>query len=158
MRFQDQAVRMTHRALDDIVRSARAVPQDRLDWVPMGFSRSVLSQMREIAAAGRWFLPILRDREAPEFDSHAAREAARIRRGFKTLDQCVDAARANTSALCEAIEELADEHLDDELHLPFGGGVTLSLADVAMLHHNNMVYHLGQINQLQLMLGDREMH
>lgn len=158
MRFQDQMVRMTHRALDDVVRAARAVPDDQLEWVAMGASRSALSQMREIAAAGLWFLPIVRDRQAPEFDSHATREALRIRRSYKSLDQCVEAARTNTSALCEAIQELADEHLEEEIQLPFGGGVTLSLADIAMMHHNNMVYHLGQINQIQLMLGDREMH
>lgn len=32
------------------------------------------------------------------------------------------------------------------------------MADVLFLHSWNLTYHLGQINQLQLMLGDREMH
>ena len=35
---------------------------------------------------------------------------------------------------------------------------TMTLADVMMLCYWNIVYHLGQINQIQLMLGDEEMH
>jgi hypothetical protein len=42
--------------------------------------------------------------------------------------------------------------------MPFGGGVVMTMADILSLPSWNMVYHLGQINQIQLMLGDREMH
>ena len=158
VRLQEQLVRMTQKALDDVCRAARAVPEDKLEWAPQGAARSVLAQMREIAGAAVWFLPIVRDRTVPAFDAHAKRESARAMRGFKTLDACVRAARAGTSTLCEAILALEDEHLDEEIHLPFGGGTSLAIVDVALLHHNNMLYHLGQINQIQLMLGDREMH
>lgn len=158
MRIQEQVVRMTQRALDDVCRAARAVPDDKLDWSPMGAARSCLEQMREIAGAAAWFLPIVRDRAAPVFDAHAKRESVRALRAFKTLDACIEGARTGTATLCEAILALEDEHLDEEIHLPFGGGTSLAMVDVALLHHNNMVYHFGQINQIQLMLGDREMH
>jgi hypothetical protein len=36
--------------------------------------------------------------------------------------------------------------------------MTVSLADVCFLHYWNTVYHLGQVNYLQTLLGDREMH
>ncbi|MCB8933139.1 MAG: hypothetical protein M9921_00210 [Fimbriimonadaceae bacterium] len=158
MRFQDQAVRMTQRALDDICRAARAVPEDKREWVPMGAARSVLDQMQEIAAAAPWFLPILRERKMPVFDAHAKREAVRLRQTHATVEDCILAAQSHTALLCGVIESMEDEHLEEEIELPFGGGMKLSLADVCMLHHNNMQYHLGQINQIQLMLGDREMH
>ena len=32
------------------------------------------------------------------------------------------------------------------------------MADILMLHYHNMTYHLGQINFIQLMYGDKEMH
>ena len=44
------------------------------------------------------------------------------------------------------------------MSLPFGGGMTVSMADVLMMHYWNATYHLGQINQIQLMLGDKAMH
>jgi hypothetical protein len=34
----------------------------------------------------------------------------------------------------------------------------MTLAEVLGLPAWNMTYHLGQINQIQLVLGDREMH
>jgi uncharacterized damage-inducible protein DinB len=158
MRYQDHVVRSTQKALEDLCRSALAVPADKAEWVPMGKARSVLSQMQEIATAGRWFLPIVRDRVAPEFDEHAAREAARLRKSFDTIEKCVEAARENTSELLQAVANFPDEGLEDEVSLPFGGGMTMTMADVLSLHSWNITYHFGQINQIQLMLGDAEMH
>ncbi len=158
MRYQDQVVRATQKALDDVCRAALAMPEDRLDWVPLGEARPVLSQMQEIATAGTWFIPIIRDRKPPEFDEHARKEAIRLRQTFDTIEKCVEAARNTTSELCREIAAFPDGGLEDEMRLPFGGGVVMTMADVLSMHQWNLVYHLGQINQLQLMLGDREMH
>ncbi|HWD37826.1 MAG TPA: DinB family protein [Fimbriimonas sp.] len=158
MRYQDQMVRATQKALEDVVRSAQALPPDKLDWVPMGVARSVLDQMQEIAMGGTWFMPIVRELKMPDHDTHALEEARRRRTENDTLEKCVVAARQSTSELCEAIETVSDENLEDEIHLPFGGGMTVTLADVLGMHAWNMIYHLGQINQIQLMLGDRAMH
>lgn len=151
-------MRATQKALDDVCRAAMSVPADKAEWVPMGDARTVLSQMQEVATAGRWFTPIVRDRKPPEFDEHARKEAIRIRQSFDTIEKCVGAARDSTSDLCQIIAAFPDSALEDEMVLPFGGGVVMTMADVLGMHHWNMVYHLGQINQIQLMLGDREMH
>jgi len=158
MRYQDQIVRATQKALDDVCRAALSVPADKTNWSPMGEARSVLSQMQEIATSGAWFLPIIRDGIAPEFGEHARREAVKLRESFDTVEKCVEAARDSTTALCQAIAAFPEDDLEDEMRLPFGGGVTMTKADLLALPQWNMVYHLGQINQIQLMLGDREMH
>ncbi len=158
MRFQDQVVRSTQRALDDVCRAALAVPAEKVEWVPLGDVRSVLSQMQEIATAGNWFLPIVKDRKPPEFDEHARKEAMRLRQSFDTVEKCVEAAKDSTSNLCRAISAFPDSALEEEMRLPFGGGITMTGADILGMHQWNMVYHLGQINQIQLMLGDRDMH
>jgi uncharacterized damage-inducible protein DinB len=158
MRYQDQVVKATYKALEDVCRAAKAVPEDKADWAPMGEARSVLSQMQEIAVAGNWFLPIVREGKMPEFDEHARRESIRLRRSFDTIDKCIEAAQTSTAELCQAISEFSDDQLERELSLPFGGGTVMSMADVLALHSWNMIYHLGQINYVQLMLGDREMH
>jgi hypothetical protein len=158
MRYQDQVVRATQRALDDVIRAAEAVPGDKVEWVPMGEARSVLSQMQEIAASGDWFVPIVRDRAVPPFDEHARRELGRLRAANNTLEKCIESAQKGTSTLCQEISLFPTENLEEELVMPFGGGMRMTMADILMLHHNNMNYHHGQINYLQLMLGDREMH
>lgn len=158
MRYQDQLVKLTQKALDDVCRAALAVPEDKRVWSPGGEARTVLSQMQEIAMAPDWFSRILREGKAPEMDGHAARIMAEMREGLGTVERCVEQAQEATSDLCARIAAFPDDRLDDELTLPFGGGSVVTMADVLDLHRWNMVYHLGQINQIQLMLGDKEMH
>jgi hypothetical protein len=158
MRYQDQVVRATQKALDDIVRAALAVPIEKLEWSPDGAARSVLNQMQEIAVSGDWFVPIVRDRQVPVFDEHAKRESIRLMRENDTLEKCIASAQAGTSALCAQIAAFPTENLEEELTMPFGGGARMTMADIMLLHQNNLVYHTGQINYVQLMLGDREMH
>lgn len=155
MRYQDQMVRITQKALDDICRAALAVPEDRREWAPMGAARSVLDQMREVAASAAWCLPIVLQGIVPEFGGHARAESDRLSGSFSTVEKCIEGARATTTDLCLAISAFPDAQLEDEITLPFG---TMTMADLLGLHFWNLTYHLGQVNQLQLMLGDREMH
>jgi len=157
MRYQDQVVKLTQKALDDVCRAAAAVPDDRLDWVPMGSVRSALNQMQEIATSATWFIPVVESGVVPHFDAETAANHTRFRRTMETLDACVAEARQSTGHLCQAIIAFPDKDLDKEVTMPFGAGTT-TMADVLQMHYWNLVYHLGQINQIQLMLGDRSMH
>ena len=157
MRYQDQVVKMTQKALDDVCRAAAAVPAEKLDWSPMGKARSVLNQMQEIATSGTWFIPLVESRVLPVFDAEMAKAHTRFRNTFDTIEDCIAEARQSTGQLCQAIVAFPDVELDNEVTLPFGAGMT-TMADVLAMHYWNMVYHLGQINQIQLMLGDTKMH
>ncbi|HWA84470.1 MAG TPA: DinB family protein [Fimbriimonadaceae bacterium] len=157
MRYQDQVVRLTQKALDDICRAATAIPADKLDWAPAGNARSALNQMQEIATSATWFLPLVESGVVPVFDKEMADNHTRFRKTLARLDECVVEARQSTGQLCQAIISFADEELEHEVTLPFGAGKT-TMADVLQMHYWNMVYHLGQINQIQLMLGDSAMH
>lgn len=158
MRYQDQVVKSTQRSLDDVCRAALAIPEDKLEWIPLGEVRSVLDQMQEIAVSGRYFLPLVKTGEAPDFDAVARREAVALRGTFDSLDKCIAEARRSVAVLCQAIESVPDDALEREVVVPFGGGVMMTMADVMNGACWNMTYHLGQINQIQLMLGDKEMH
>jgi len=158
MRFQDHLVKQIQKAVSDISRAATAVPADSADLTLGGVTRSTLNLMQEVATQAEWFLPTFRERMAPEFDEHAAREAVRIRQSFDTIEKCVSELRRSTNELCQEISRFPDEALDDEISLPFGGGMVMTMADVLGLPYWNMVYHLGQINMIQLHLGDKQMH
>ena len=156
MRFQDQVVRQTQRALDDVIRAAQAIPEDRLDWNPGGSARSAIAQMREIAQTGERFMPLIFG-DATGFVGHAAREEAAVT-GGDGLDALMARARRGVADLCQAIAAIPDPSLEREITLPFGGGTVMTLADALGLPAWNMTYHLGQINLIGLMLGDRRMH
>jgi hypothetical protein len=157
MRYQDQVVKLTQKALDDICRAALAIPEDRLEWAPQGAARHVLNQMQEIATSGTWFLPIVESGLIPVFDDETRQEHTRFRRTMSSLDACINEARESTGQLCQAIIAFPDKDLNKEVVFPFGAGKT-TMADILVMHHWNLVYHLGQINQIQLMLGDEVMH
>ncbi len=154
MRYQDQVVRQTQKALDDICRAALAVADEKRDWKPGGEARSALGQMQEIAISAGWLMPILSDGRFPEDDDPAFEHM----RENDTVDKCIEAARSSTTEICQAIAQFPDARLEDEMRMPFGGGITMTFAEILGLHHWNMVYHLGQINQIQLILGDKIMH
>lgn len=156
MRFQDHIVGRTQRALDDVIRAARAIPTERLDWSPGGAARSTLAQMLEIAQTGERFLPLIVG-DARGFEGHAAREES-ANNGTEDLSALVSQARKGVAELCQAIVAIPDPSLDKEITLPFGGGMVMTLADALALPSWNMTYHLGQINLIGLMLGDRQMH
>lgn len=157
MRYQDQVVKLTQKALDDICRSALSVPVEKLEWIPMGKARSVLSQMQEIATSATWFLPLVESGVVPMFDEEMKENHTKFRQTLSHIDDCIAEAKQSTGQLCQAIIAFPDSNLDAEVELPFGSGKT-TMADVLAMHYWNMVYHLGQINLIQLMLGDSKMH
>ena len=156
MRLQEQIVRMTQRALADLVRSVEAVPVDKQDWHPAEHARSALDQLREVAVVPQFHLMLLRDGHMPTGADHARfrEEAATL----LTVEEAVKAAMTSTNDLCEIISTFPDDRLEEEITLPFGGGMHVSMADVLTIHYWNMVYHHGQVNYIQTLLGDREMH
>ena len=158
MRYQDEIDRITQKALDDICRAARSIPADRAEWVPMGEARSLLNQMQEIAVAATWFFNIIQDLKVPKEPDQSIDETMARARKLLTVEECIDMARVTTAELCKAISTFPDEAMELEVTLPFDEGQTVIMADVLFLHAWNLSYHLGQINQIQLMLGDREMH
>ncbi len=153
MRFQDQLIKSTVQALEDVCRAALAVPADKQDWSPGGKSRSVLNQMQEIAGTPTLFLPLLRDGDVPDDQDHHKSAVS-----LHSVDACIAEAKRATTEFLQVVEDLPDSRLDEEVTLSFAGGSLVTIAEVLLMPSWNMTYHLGQINQIQLLLGDAEMH
>lgn len=154
MRIQDLIVRQTQRALDDVLRAIEALPEDKRDWKPGEGARSALDQLREMAWAPRFYMPYLGSGEAG-----AGHEEIRAKaREEVSYEVGRDLALKATGELCAMIANVPDDRLEDEVTLPMGGGMVMTLAEVLGIHYWNLVYHQGQINYIQTLLGDREMH
>lgn len=155
MKLQDFVVRQTQKALMDLIRSVEALPEGRADWVPHEGMRSALSMMQEVAVAPEFHIHLLRGGVlSPGFHTELRAKAESL----DTPSACIDLAQINTMQLCSAVMDFPEERLDDEIVLPFGGGITMSMADVLAQHYWNMTYHLGQVNAIQMALGDPVMH
>jgi len=158
MRFQDRAIAETNRIMESLFRTARAVPEDKLNWKPLDQARSVIDQLQECAQAPRLFIHALKHRNT-DFDEDQMARWRDERQGWTTLEACEMHCKANTEALNALIAELSDAELDETLTAGGPNGPReLSLASVALAHHNNMLYHVGQINYVQTLYGDFDPH
>lgn len=158
MRFQDFAITSIERSSADLVRTVRAMPADKLDWKPMEEGRSALDQLQEVAQMPTFLAAVLQARAMPNFNPQQMGEARQARKAWTTVDACEEQLKKNDAALFKAIRNFPDEELEKTVTLPFGGGMVRSMADIMLTHYWNATYHLGQINYIQTLLGDRDMH
>src|SRR5579885_2328103 len=151
MKVQDFIASQTAIVMEGILRTARALPPDKLDWKPAETSRSALSQLAECATSPEILLRVLDGGGYTYTDDLKAKRTA-----ITTLDKAEKILREGTEKLLGRIRELPDSRLEEQVDLPWGA--TWSLIEVMNMHFWNMTYHVGQINYIQTLLGDTEMH
>jgi uncharacterized damage-inducible protein DinB len=157
MKTQEQIIQSTHRGMDIIFRTVRAMPEDKLDWKPMDAGRSALDQLQECSWSPNFYRMVLEQKTFPELDENFFDEASKQRKQWTTIDLCEEHCKENTEKLCSVIRSLSDEDLSTTIHIPTRG-IDLSLADIALSHFAHMQYHTGQINYIQTLYGDADMH
>lgn len=136
-------------------KAASYVPQEKHDWSPMGEARPLWDILLECAcileAAKEWleqgemnFQPYMTEREQVKTDPPA-------------LSALSERLQAAAEAYAQAIDALNDEQVEQMILNPITGR-DAPLIHAAGMPIMNMVYHLGQVNYVQMMLGDTEMH
>jgi len=158
VKFQEQAIKMIQEANKDFFRSAHSMPQDKLSWKVTDQGRSALEILQEVAQSPEWFAPMLNPGFKFEMDPEAMEQGAKERAQWTTVDECERACNERCEALFEKIRTHPDNDMERTISLPFGEGMTLSMADVMMGQYWNCTYHTGQINFIQTLYGDHEMH
>lgn len=158
MRYQDQVILMTTRAVEALFRTARAVPADKVTWKPLDNGRTVLDQLQECAQVPLFYKSILEQKKAPEVDEKYFQESRKLRQQWKTVAECEQKCLENSKQLLDVIGKLSDKDLQVKVKLPFAGGMERTLADLAMSHYANTSYHIGQINYIQTLYGDFDSH
>lgn len=146
----------TNRCVEALFSTVKAMPADKLDWKPMGKGRSALDQVRECAQAPTWVSTLLEKRQFV-VDQERYQEMVEERSGWD-LESCERLCRENTAALVKAIESFPEEDMMKTIAVPLGDNLEWSFLDIMNLHYWNTVYHIGQINYIQTLYGDKEMH
>ncbi len=140
---------MTREAMEDILRYARAVPEERLTWRPAEHARSVLEILQECVAIPVVMRRLLEERPQQPIDMNAPfAEASQLR----SVSECEQAMRENTERLISAIQNTPESDLHKTVMFPWGAPA--SVARVMGAHYWNLTYHLGQIAYIQLLYGD----
>ena len=149
------AVKLTTEANELLVRAVRAMPADKVVWRALDMGRSPLEMVVECGTTNMLMSQILNEMGMPPYDPEVAR---RSNASYDTISKAIGMLKDGTDALVNAIEIFPVKHLEDSLTLPFGGGMIRTYSEIMVMPYWNMTYHLGQINFVQTLYGDREMH
>jgi uncharacterized damage-inducible protein DinB len=151
--IQQQAARLTREAWDGLLRTAAFVPEEKRDWVPQGKARTMHDFVAECAVMADWGATFFQKMEFPPFDPEAY---SRAKAELDTLDKIKSAGETAITRLCEAIESVPTARLEESHEMPWG--MSMTVADLLFMGYWNIVYHTGQVNYVQMLLGDTEMH
>jgi hypothetical protein len=138
----------------ELERAALAVHEDKLSWKPLDNGRTVLDALGSAAQAPLLCAAILRgERPSPAMFPQMEAE-----RASWTRDDALRHLEGNTEALLEALQKVDDAKLDEPLFLPMGGGKTLPLGAWALMAYRSFAARTAQINYIQTLYGDFELH
>jgi uncharacterized damage-inducible protein DinB len=129
-----------------VLAAARHIPEDKLTWSPGGKATSALQILGHVSGFVEWLVQSI--------------ESGQMYQG-STDDSPANLAEAE--ALCKAAMErfatwargLSDETLSKDVVFPWE---TAPAWRVLNYFDWNNTYHMGQLNYIQLLLGDEEMY
>jgi len=153
--LQEQAIKMTKEAEGSLFRTAKHVPADKInDWKPLGEARSVLSQLVECATVPYFFASVLSGKPMDLNSPEAQAKRKELESSITSVESAQAVSAQAHELLYSAIAGVTD--LDAKAPMPWNPDTTA--VDVMFFAYWNLVYHIGQINYIQLLLGDTEMH
>jgi hypothetical protein len=152
--IQQLAKKLNQDAADSLVKNVKAMPEDKATWKPLDQGRSALSQLQECAIICGFTAYTLQNHVLPpDFKDAFAREGAEM----DTVDKAIARLEERAAALSAVIEAFPDADLAKTITLPWQQEPA-SLAEMMFMNQWNTVYHVGQINYIQTLYGDNEMH
>jgi len=152
---QEIAANLIKNQAATLARTAKAVPEDKWKWMPLDAGRTVHDQVAECGGINFFVAKLLQAREVPPMDPDALKN---LREMNDTPEKALGLLETGTETLVAAVLAFPEEHINDTITLPFGGGMTKSFMEIMLMPHWNMIYHEGQINYIQTLYGDSKMH
>ncbi len=144
------------RAKDRLAKNLAATPDDRLSWSPAPSARTPI----QIVAHAGLSLPHMTawlSGKSFDFPSMADLDVAcrAEEASITTREQAVEVLEKNSHAYCAWLDSLSDDQLASTLELAFG---TFPMKDAITFAADHTRNHAGQLEYLQTIYGDREMH
>jgi uncharacterized damage-inducible protein DinB len=119
------------------------IPSEKLNWRPMEHGKSVVMILSEIARSDFEIAAVILGAPAKKVETEDYEELKKL---------VIESAEE----VCKAIDSLSDEALEGAITMPWGGIFPASHAILLPASHMN--YHDGQVNYIQLLLGDTRFH
>ncbi|HEY3298295.1 MAG TPA: DinB family protein [Armatimonadota bacterium] len=142
--IREIAKKQTMDAAETMCRDASFILAEKLDWRPEEHGKSVNMILSECAKANMGIAAYIRGDE-PSGEVESA--------DFASLKDCLV---ASAQQVCDAIDSLSDEAIEGDVKMPWGA--IYPAGEAIFLPISHMTYHDGQINYIQVLLGDTKFH
>ncbi|MCI2430274.1 DinB family protein [Candidatus Acetothermia bacterium] len=142
-------------AAQAVARTAPFVPENKRNWSPMGAARTTTDMVQECAEALEIATKFMQTSQFARPDAQARAEL--LKKNPPKLEELFPRLQKAADEYAQALEKFPAERLMEMVPSPFGGEPRPLLMQLSMPVFN-MMYHYGQINYIQTMLGDTEMH
>lgn len=147
---QQTLAQMIRTSYEALTRAASELG-DKMDWRPLNKGRSALDQVIECASFAQLGTHILTHQALPPMDQGVFEE---LHAEHGTPEKALALAQSASDEFARAIEAFPAEKMGEKITLPFGGGMEKALGEIPLMAYWNTVYHEGQINYIQTLLGD----
>jgi len=131
----------------EVLVGLKYIPDEKLDWCPMGKAKTPRHIGLECAGAYKWGAAIIRGGPAewPEAKDE----------DYPTREAMVELLDASLAEFAAALDTVTEEQLNETREVFWGQE---SVRNLLWINYWHSVYHAGQLNYIQTMLGDTEMH
>lgn len=148
----DAAKNFTVENAERLIKDAGYIPEEKLAWCPIGCAKTAAQILAEVAGTNARIAAPIRGEEP----GAAAEEFAKRIEAASTLDELGQLVTESAGMVCRAIDALSEADLDKQVRMPWGA--MFPLGEAVFLPASHMNYHDGQINYIQLLLGDDKFH
>ena len=148
---------MLQDGMEDLAKTSRAVPEDKLQWRPLDNGRTALDLLGEAAQAAGLGAELARSRGETKI-TPALFQNGKPERAEWTREIALEKLESATRQLLAAIEELSDEELDRDITMNMHQSMTYPLSVWLMLPYRSFVSRMAQINYIQTLYGDFDFH
>ncbi len=142
-------MRLIEEGLPMLFSAAKAMPEDKYDWKPEPTSRSARELVIESVTMLVNTASLLHNRVMGDY------EVALEENGKLSLVDLEEKALQDAQTLYAAIRAFPDSDLNTTVELPW---MTSTFFQVMSYPYWNLMYHAGQVNYIQTLYGDTEMH
>ncbi len=141
-----------------IQRSAPFVPSDKHNWSAMGAARTTVDMVQECCEALERVTNFMKTGQPLTRDPQAmAARAELLKKSPPKLEDLFPRLQKATEEYAQTLEKMPTEKMMEMVPAPMGN-VQVPMIQRVSLPVYNLIYHWGQINYIQTMLGDTEMH
>lgn len=127
------------------------LPEDKHNWCPSGCAKTPLQIYGECAGIYAWAAHFLSGKQPVEWETFMSRF-----RGTAALGEARVLMEQAEQQLHDALDNVDEANLQDEVEPGFG--LRMTLGQYIFLPSYHTCYHVGQLNYVQTLLGDAEMH